>query len=80
MLTSSSMAPPATCCATSISMRARSPSRSWRWNLGRPVGLIRSPMIANGWSWPIVTVLVAEETIVCTCLAPLLSVWWLVRR
>ena len=62
--------PPATCCATSISILDRSPSRSCRWNLARPVGLIRSPMIANGWSWPMVTALVAEETMVTS---PLLS-------
>src|SRR5581483_10401473 len=65
MLTSSSMAPPATCSFTSISTRDRSPLRSCCWKIFRPVGLIRSPMIANGWSSPMVTVFVAEETMVC---------------
>jgi hypothetical protein len=43
----------------------RSPSRSCCWNTGRPVGLIRSPMIANGWSGPIATVFVALDNVVC---------------
>src|SRR5215472_14370317 len=71
MLTSSSIAPPATCCCTSMVIRDRSPSRSCCWNTGRPVGLIRSPMIANGWSWPTVTVFVALESVVCMVLDPL---------
>ena len=66
MFTSSSMAPPATCSLTSISTRDRSPLRSCCWKIFRPVGLIRSPMIANGWSSPIRTVLVAEDRMVCT--------------
>ena len=66
MFTSSSMAPPATCSLTSISTRDRSPLRSCSWKIFRPVGLIRSPMIANGWSSPIRTVLVAEDRMVCT--------------
>ena len=66
MFTSSSMAPPATCSLTSISTRDRSPWRSCCWKIFRPVGLIRSPMIANGWSSPIRTVLVAEDRMVCT--------------
>ena len=66
MFTSSSMAPPATCSLTSISTRDRSPWRSCSWKIFRPVGLIRSPMIANGWSSPIRTVLVAEDSMVCT--------------
>ena len=48
MLTSSTMAPPATCWATSISIRDRSPARSWSWKILRPVGLMRSPMMQNG--------------------------------
>jgi hypothetical protein len=63
------MAPPATCSATSISMRDRSPARSCSWNFDRPVGLMRSPMTQNGSSGPMVTVRVAEEMTVCT-LAP----------
>src|ERR1700757_558435 len=66
MFTSSSMAPPATCSLTSISTRDRSPARSCCWKIFRPVGLIRSPMIANGSSSPIRTVLVAEDRMVCT--------------
>ena len=70
MFTSSSMAPPATCSLTSISTRDRSPLRSCSWKIFRPVGLIRSPMIANGWSSPIRTVLVAEDRMVCTFASP----------
>src|SRR2546423_864110 len=70
MFTSSSMAPPATCSLTSISTRDKSPWRSCCWKIFRPVGLIRSPMIANGWSSPIRTVLVAEDRMVCTVLFP----------
>ncbi len=70
MFTSSSMAPPATCSLTSISTRDRSPLRSCSWKIFRPVGLIRSPMIANGWSSPIRTVLVAEDRMVCTGVFP----------
>ena len=72
MFTSSSMAPPATWSLTSISTRDRSPLRSCSWKSFRPVGLIRSPMIANGWSSPIRTVLVAEDTMVCTDFSSLL--------
>src|SRR5580704_10558251 len=66
ILTSSSMAPPSACSWTSISTRDRSPLRSCSWKIFRPVGLIRSPMIANGWSSPMRTVLVAEDRMVCT--------------
>src|SRR3984957_14599329 len=66
MLTSSSMDPPATCSLTSISTRDRSPARSCSWKSLRPVGLIRSPMIANGWSPPVRTVLVAADRTVGT--------------
>ena len=48
MFTSRTMAPPASCWATSISIRDRSPRRSWSWKILRPVGLIRSPMMQNG--------------------------------
>src|SRR5271170_1922539 len=70
MFTSSSMAPPSTCSLTSISTRDRSPLRNWSWKIFRPVGLIRSPMMANGWSSPIRTVLVAEDRTVCTVGSP----------
>ena len=35
----------------------RSPPRSSSANVLRPVGLMRSPMTQNGWSWPMTTVL-----------------------
>src|SRR5216683_2719135 len=66
MFTSSTMAPPATCCATSVSTRDRSPVRSSAWNALRPVGLIRSPMMQNGWPGPITACLLAEERTVST--------------
>ncbi len=66
MFTSSTMAPPATCWATSVSTRDRSPARSSSWNALRPVGLIRSPMMQNGWPGPITTCLPAEERTVST--------------
>src|ERR1700688_2802399 len=67
-LTSSMSAPPASCCATSISSWERSPACSCAWNAFRPVGLIRSPMTQNGWSGPMTTVLDGDWTTVCTCL------------
>src|SRR5579864_1593199 len=67
-LTSSMSAPPASCCATSISSWERSPAWSCAWNVFRPVGLIRSPMTQNGWSAPMTTVLDGDWTTVCTCL------------
>ena len=65
MLMSSMVAPPVTCSATSCSMRDRSPARSFSANSRRPVGLIRSPIRQNGWSGPMTTSRVAEETTVC---------------
>src|SRR5690242_16183976 len=65
MLTSSTMAPPATCCATSISTRDRSPSRSCCWKILRPVGLIRSPMMQNGSPGPITVSRLADDRTVC---------------
>jgi hypothetical protein len=47
-----------------------SPLRSCCWKIFRPVGLIRSPMIANGWSSPMMTVLLAEESTVCMTTRP----------
>ena len=55
MLTSSTSAPPSTCALTSRSIADRSPARSCSWKIRRPVGLIRSPMMQNGWSWPMTT-------------------------
>ncbi len=66
MFTSSTMAPPATCWATSVSTRDRSPARSSSWNALRPVGLIRSPMMQNGWPGPITACPAAEERTVST--------------
>ena len=43
--------------ATSISTCERSPAWSWAWKALRPVGLIRSPMMQNGCSGPMTTVL-----------------------
>ena len=60
MLTSSTIAPPSSCAATSVSMAERSPARSCSWKTLRPVGLIRSPMMQNGWSSPMTTCLLAE--------------------
>ena len=60
MLTSSTMAPPATCWATSISIRDRSPRRSCSWKIFRLVGLIRSPMMQNARSGLITTSLLAD--------------------
>ena len=60
-LTSSMSAPPATCAAASAPTRDRSPSRSCCAKTLRPVGLMRSPMIVNGPSALIVTVLDRER-------------------
>ena len=68
MLTSSTMAPPATWAATSVSMADRSPARSCSWNALRPVGLMRSPMMQKGWSSPMMTCLLAERRTVCMVL------------
>ena len=65
MLTSSIMAPPATWAWVSSITRVRSPPRSSSWNFGRPVGLIRSPMMQNGWSEPRTTSRLAERSTVC---------------
>ena len=65
MLTSSIVAPPATCCSTSTAMRDRSPRRSCSAKILRPVGLSRSPMRQNGWSTPMTTSRVADRRTVC---------------
>src|SRR5215470_11013953 len=61
MLTSSTMAPPASWSATSVSTRDRSPSRSCCWKILRPVGLIRSPMMQNGSPGPITASRLADD-------------------
>src|SRR5438445_6633170 len=65
-LTSSMSAPPATCCATSVSSCERSPAWSCAWKALRPVGLIRSPITQNGCSGPMATVLDGDWTTVST--------------
>src|SRR3954466_12646542 len=65
-LTSSMSAPPANCCATSISMRERSPCCNSAWNFLRPVGLMRSPITQNGRSGPITMVLDDDSRTVST--------------
>src|SRR5512146_460663 len=53
----SSMSASGACCATSTSIRDRSPCWSCAWNFLRPVGLMRSPITQNGRPGPITTVL-----------------------
>src|SRR6476646_8088633 len=60
----SSMSASGTCCATSTSMRDRSPACSSAWNFFRPVGLMRSPMTQNGRAGPITIVLDDDSRIV----------------
>src|SRR5919107_2021302 len=56
-LTSSTSAPASICALTSVTTVERSPLRSSSANVLRPVGLMRSPMMQNGCSGPIVPVL-----------------------
>src|SRR4051795_6558925 len=56
-LTSSMSAPMAICASASSSTRSRLPSRSSCAKALRPVGLMRSPMMQNGFSIAVVTVL-----------------------
>src|SRR5215217_6326791 len=56
-LTSSTSAPASICALVSTVTVERSPPRSSSANVLRPVGLIRSPMMQNGWFAPITTVL-----------------------
>src|SRR5450755_4192004 len=74
MLTSSIIAPPAICCATSVSILDRSPRRSCSEKILRPVGLIRSPITQNGLSPPIRSSLVTEERTVSIVLPSVLGV------
>jgi hypothetical protein len=55
-LTSSTLAPAATCASVSVTTVERSPLRSASANTLRPVGLIRSPMTQNGCPGPMTTV------------------------
>src|SRR5438309_10969710 len=59
-------APPATCCATSVSSCERSPAWSCAWKALRPVGLIRSPITQNGCPGPMARVLDGDWTTVST--------------
>src|SRR5689334_22902310 len=63
-LMSSMSAPASTCATASTDTVDRSPPRSSSAKLLRPVGLIRSPMMQNGCSRPIVTVLDRERSTV----------------
>ena len=56
-LTSSTSAPASTCAFVSATTVERSPPRSSSANFLRPVGLMRSPMMQNGCSAPMTTVL-----------------------
>src|ERR1700722_6311229 len=68
-LISRTSAPAATCAAASAATRESSPSRSSWANSLRPVGLMRSPMIANGWPEPMVTALDRERRTVSMLLS-----------
>src|SRR5438105_3664241 len=63
-LMSSMSAPASTCATASTATVDRSPPRSSSANFLRPVGLIRSPMMQNGCSRPIVIVLDRERSTV----------------
>src|SRR3954454_16405493 len=64
-LTSSMSAPACTWASASAATVDRSPPRSSSANRLRPVGLMRSPMTQNGWSWPMTTVLLRDCRVVC---------------
>src|SRR5581483_11367863 len=70
----SSMSASGACCATSNSMRDRSPCCSSVWNFLRPVGLMRSPITQNGRPGPITTVLDGDSRTVSNCL-PFVAGW-----
>ena len=63
-LTSRTAAPQATCSQASFSTVEKSPASSCAANFLRPVGLIRSPITQNGWSKPMMTVLLLLSTTV----------------
>src|SRR5579864_7176829 len=62
--TSSMSAPASTWATASDATMDRSPPRSCSANTLRPVGLIRSPMMQNGRSAPMVTVLDRDRSVV----------------
>src|SRR5512132_4205541 len=64
-LTSSMSAPARTWARASSVTVDRSPPRSSSANVLRPVGLMRSPMTQNGWSWPMTTVRLRDCRVVC---------------
>src|SRR5690242_3419082 len=64
-LTSSMSAPASTWARASSPTVDRSPLRSSSAKRLRPVGLIRSPITQNGWSWPMTTVLPRDCRVVC---------------
>src|SRR5690242_10390966 len=64
-LTSSMSAPASTCASASAVTVDRSPLRSSSAKRLRPVGLMRSPITQNGWSWPMTTVLLRDCRVVC---------------
>src|SRR6476620_6740518 len=64
-LTSSMSAPACTWASASTVTVDRSPPRSSSAKVLRPVGLMRSPMTQNGWSWPMTTVLLRDCRVVC---------------
>ena len=74
-LTSSMSAPASTWATASFVTVDRSPSRSSSAKTLRPVGLMRSPMMQNGCSAPIVTVLDRERRTVSMRLVPFGSGW-----
>ncbi len=63
-LTSSMVAPAATCSSASFFTVSKLPSIISAASFLRPVGLMRSPMTQKGWSKPMTTSLVAEATMV----------------
>src|SRR3990170_3565925 len=73
MLTSRTCPPIAAWSSTSLTISDRSPARSASANALRPVGLIRSPMMQNGWAGPMTTCLDRELRTVCICFSLLLA-------
>src|SRR5437763_1802884 len=63
-LTSSMSAPACTCASASLVTVSKLPSRSSSAKVLRPVGLMRSPMMQNGCSAPMVTVLDRDRSTV----------------
>jgi hypothetical protein len=63
-LTSSMVAPAATCSSASLRTVSKLPSTISAASFLRPVGLIRSPITQKGWSKPMAISLVADATTV----------------